>query len=75
VHCRRSPNELAVWSLCGDGWKQILKARLDKLQEQRNKKLNTPKTNKIDELSLQSYGLTWPNPNGHLEEHGKITQL
>jgi len=49
-------NELSVWSLCGDGWKCLLKARLDKLQGQRNKKLNTPKSENIDDLFLQSIG-------------------
>lgn len=51
-------NELSIWSLCGDGWKHILKTRLDRLQEQRNKKLNTPKTQNIDDLFLQSMGLS-----------------
>ena len=51
-------NELSVWSLCGEGWKQILKARLDRLREDRNKKLNTPKTQNIDDLFKQSIGLS-----------------
>lgn len=51
-------NELAVWSLCGDGWKRILKARLDRLRQQRNKKLNTPKSQNIDDLFMQSIGLS-----------------
>jgi len=55
---KADPNELSVWSLCGDGWKHILKTRLDRLQEQRNKKLNTPKTQNIDELLLHSMGLS-----------------
>lgn len=51
-------NELSVWSLCGDGWKRILKERLDRLQEQRNKKLNTPKSQNIDDFFMQSIGLS-----------------
>lgn len=54
---KADPNELAIWSLCGDGWKNILKARLVRLQELRNKKLNTPKSQNIDELFLQALGL------------------
>jgi hypothetical protein len=51
-------NELAMWDLCGDGWKYILTNRLKNLQEQRNKKLNTPKTQKVDELFMQALGLS-----------------
>jgi hypothetical protein len=55
---KTNSNELSVWSLCGDGWKNILKARLDRLREQRNRKLNTPKAQNIDDLFLQSMGLS-----------------
>jgi hypothetical protein len=51
-------NELAVWSLCGDGWREILKSRLKILQEQRNNKLNTPKTENIDDLFAKTLGLS-----------------
>jgi len=51
-------NELSVWSLSGDGWKDILKIRLDRLREQRNRKLNTPKAENIDKFFLQSMGLS-----------------
>ena len=56
---KEDPNELSVWSLCGDGWKQILSTRLDRLREQRNKKLNTPKAQNIDDLFLQSLGISF----------------
>ena len=55
---KEDKNELSVWSLCGDGWKQVLKIRLDQLREQRNRKLNTPKAQNIDDLFLQSLGLS-----------------
>ena len=55
---KADPNPLSVWALCGDGWKHILKTRLDRLREQRNRKLNTPKAQNIDDLFLQSLGLT-----------------
>ncbi len=51
-------NDLAVWALCGDGWKDILKNRLKNLQEQRNRRLNTPKTQNVDELFVQAVGLS-----------------
>jgi hypothetical protein len=50
-------NELAVWSLTGDGWKAILQKRLQYFQDQRNKRLNTPKTKNIDELFLYALGM------------------
>ncbi|MEW6615009.1 MAG: HEPN domain-containing protein [Thermodesulfobacteriota bacterium] len=54
---RKDANELAVWSLCGDGWKQILRSNLQRLRDQRNKKLNTPKTENIDELFYNALGI------------------
>jgi hypothetical protein len=51
-------NDLSVWSLSGDGWKLILKTRLARMQQQRNKRLNTPRTQNIDDLFLQALGLS-----------------
>lgn len=50
-------NELSVWSLTGDGWKAILQDRLQRFQDQRNKRLNTPKTQNIDKLFLYALGM------------------
>lgn len=50
-------HELKVWELAGDGWRDVLRARLTSLQEARNRKLNTPKTQNIDELFLSALGL------------------
>lgn len=50
-------NELAVWALAGEGWRSVLTARLERLQEERNKRLNTPKTARIDELFLATLGV------------------
>jgi len=55
---KADPNDLSVWSLCGEGWKTILKTRLDHLRDQRNRKLNTPRTQNIDDLFLQALGLS-----------------
>lgn len=64
---KQDANELAVWSLAGKGWRKLLKDRLEKLQEQRNRKLNTPKAGNIDQLFLDAVGIkemstswTWP---------------
>lgn len=50
-------NQLAVWQLADTGWKQVLRSRLDRLREERNRKLNTPKTAQIDELFVKALGV------------------
>lgn len=50
-------NELSIWALCGDGWKEILTNRLKNLQDQRNRRLNAPKTQNVDELFERALGL------------------
>ncbi len=51
-------HELAVWQLAGDGWKVILKTRLNKLRELRNRQFNAPKSAGVDELFLKAIGLS-----------------
>jgi hypothetical protein len=50
-------HELAIWQLADNGWRKVLSDRLANLQQERNKKLNTPKTAKIDELFLNAVGI------------------
>lgn len=50
-------NELAVWALAAEGWKKVLKDRLERLREQRNRKLNTPKVENIDDLFRNALGI------------------
>jgi hypothetical protein len=50
-------HDLAIWKISGDGWKAYLKARFRHMREERNRKLNTPKTKKIEDLFEQSIGL------------------
>lgn len=50
-------NELAVWELTDGGWRRLLRARLQRLQEQRNRRVNTPKAANIDELFLSAVGI------------------
>ncbi|MBD3769695.1 MAG: hypothetical protein IE925_06055 [Rhodobacterales bacterium] len=50
-------HDLAVWELSGDGWRTYLLDRFDQLTENRNRKLNTPKTAQIDSLFLETIGI------------------
>jgi hypothetical protein len=50
-------NQLAVWQLADTGWKQVLNSRLVRLREERNRRLNTPKTAQIDELFVKALGV------------------
>ena len=54
----KDPNELAIWELSGEGWRQILKKQLETLKEERNKHLNTPKSTNIDDLFLKAIGIS-----------------
>ncbi|GAA2004290.1 HEPN domain-containing protein [Catenulispora subtropica] len=51
-------HELAVWSVADDGWRELLTSRLARLQAERNRKLNTPKTAQIDDLFDKAVGLS-----------------
>lgn len=53
----RDPHELAVWQVAGDGWRQVLQARLAALKTDRDRKLNTPRTSNINELFEQAVGI------------------
>lgn len=54
---KSDPNELAVWNLADGGWRTVLSSRLAKLQEERNRRLNTPKTAQINELFEKAVGI------------------
>jgi len=51
-------NEIAVWKLSDNKWRQLLQQRLQTLKESRNRKLNTPKHKNIDDLFESAIGLT-----------------
>jgi hypothetical protein len=51
-------NEIAIWKLADQGWRDVLMKRLGDLAQERNKKLNTPKAENIIELFHSSLGLT-----------------
>ena len=50
-------HELAVWKLSDDGWRTLLKSRLATMQVERNRRLNTPKSEQIDTLFLSALGI------------------
>ncbi|HFD31683.1 MAG TPA: hypothetical protein ENJ28_03060 [Gammaproteobacteria bacterium] len=50
-------NDLAIWEVADAKWKTYLQARLEKLQEARDRKLNTPKSGNIDQLFLSAVGI------------------
>lgn len=50
-------DELAVWQLADTGWRAVLEVRVDRLAEERNRRLNTPKTGQINELFLTGLGI------------------
>ena len=50
-------NELAIWSISDEKWRQVLRNRLHSLKDARNRKLNTPKSDNIDELFRAAIGL------------------
>jgi len=54
---KKDLNELAMWDLADAGWKASLRSRLVALTDERNKRLNTPKTENIDELFATALGL------------------
>jgi hypothetical protein len=53
----KDPHQLAMWQLADDGWRNLLRKRQSALQEERNRKLNTPKADQIDGLFQSALGL------------------
>ena len=51
-------NEVAVWDLADSGWKARVRERLASLAEERNRRLNTPKSAEIDKLFDAAIGLS-----------------
>lgn len=50
-------NDLAVWDLADDGWRAVLRSRLARLQDERNRRLNTPRSAQITELFQKAVGI------------------
>jgi len=47
---RENPNQVAVWSLAGDSWKSVLRARLTTYAAENAQRLNTPMSERVDTL-------------------------
>ncbi len=54
---KQSLHELEVWKISDRGWKTYLSDQLEKLREERNRQINTPKTEQIDLLFRQAVGI------------------
>jgi hypothetical protein len=54
---KAATNALAVWDLADQAWRALLKKRLADLTAVRNRKLNTPKSENIDDLFHSAVGL------------------
>jgi len=54
---KNEQNELAIWKVSDDGWRQYLSDRFEEMKKERDKKLNTPKTVQIDELFASAVGI------------------
>ena len=53
----KAEHELEVWKLSDGGWRKYLRDHLMELKEQRDRRLNTPKTLQIDELFNSALGI------------------
>ena len=50
-------DDLAVWKLCGDNWRQLCLKRFDVLTENRNRNFNSPKSHLTNEFIQKAIGL------------------
>lgn len=55
---KKDANDLAMWDLADAGWKARVRVRLTTLMAERNRRLNTPKSDQIDELFGAAIGLS-----------------
>jgi len=51
-------DQLAVWRLADEGWRAHLRTRMEKLQDQLNRELNTPKSAPVDDFFERSVGIS-----------------
>jgi hypothetical protein len=54
---RADKNELAMWNLADQGWRAQAQGRLAAMMQDRNRKLNTPRADQINELFASAIGL------------------
>jgi len=54
---KRDNHDLAVWGLADDGWRSVLRARLEKMQTERARNWNTPKAANVKSLFSETLGI------------------
>ncbi len=54
---KKEPHELELWKIADDGWRGYLSSHLEDLKKERDRRLNTPKTDQIDELFKAAVGI------------------
>ena len=70
----KDKHELAIWEIADEGWRKYLEDRLESLKEIRNRKLNTPKTENIDNLFKSAIGLSKVSSNWRWSKKMTITR-
>jgi len=55
---KEEKNDLAIWKLADGFWREVVRARLDRLMIDRNRRLNTPKSEQIRELFQNTLGIS-----------------
>lgn len=61
-------NNLAVWDLAGDGWRDVLRTRSNDWARQRDWRFNSPKSAKVDEHFRQALGIERMSDNWLIED-------
>lgn len=56
-YLEKEKHDLKAWKLADRGWRDLLRSMLVDLQEQRNRNLNTPKSDNINDLFEKSLGI------------------
>lgn len=51
-------NELALWGLAGDGWRDLLRRLADKLSQEDGQTLSSPSSQKVDAFIRQQTGIS-----------------
>lgn len=53
----KAPHDLEVWKIADDGWRPYLSGHLEELKKERDRRLNTPKTDQINDLFKSAVGI------------------
>ncbi|ALN83350.1 HEPN domain-containing protein [Lysobacter capsici] len=68
---KEDANELALWSIADKKWRDVLGSYMAELKEARDRKLNTPKWERIDDLFRSAVGLSDISKNWKVD--GKLS--